>query len=92
MPGLTSTRRIPPGAGIEYVLLAEPARHEGGLDEELENRFRRCGNENLAFNIDYSVHRCLGLRSFLPLPASTVTTHYPRTTQAQLAGWQWPVD
>jgi len=64
MPGLTSTRRIPPGAGIEYVLLAEPARHEGGLDEELENRFRRCGNENLAFNIDYSVHRCLGLRSF----------------------------
>jgi len=37
-------------AGIEGVLLAKPERHEVGLDEEPENRFGRCGNENLAFN------------------------------------------
>ena len=45
---ISSTRKVPgadldakntPGAGIEGMLLAEPARHEGGLDEEPENRF-----------------------------------------------------
>jgi hypothetical protein len=52
------------GAGIEGVPLPEPAGHEGGFDEKPENRFRRSGNENLAFNIDLPVHRCLDLRSF----------------------------
>jgi len=28
-----------PGAWIECVLVAEPACHEGGLDEKPENRF-----------------------------------------------------
>ena len=51
------------GAGIECVLLAEPACHEGALDEVPEDRFGRCGDENLAFNIKHSVHRRFGLRS-----------------------------
>jgi len=51
------------GARIKCVLLAEPARHERRLDEEPENRFGRCGNENLTFNIEHSIHRRLGLRS-----------------------------
>src|SRR6516225_1022344 len=65
---ISSTRKVPgadldaknaPGAGIEGMLLAEPARHEGGLDEEPENRFRRCGNENLPFRV--LVHSRLAL-------------------------------
>jgi hypothetical protein len=53
--GISSTRKVrgadfdaknTPGAGIECMLLAEPACHEGSLDEESKNRFRRCGNEN----------------------------------------------
>jgi hypothetical protein len=52
-----------PGVGIKCVLLAEPARHEGGLDEEPENRFGRCGDENLALNIEHLTHHRLGFRS-----------------------------
>src|SRR5215472_18241954 len=42
VPGADFVAKNTPWAGIEGVPLAEPARHEGGLDEEPENRFRRC--------------------------------------------------
>jgi len=86
---ISSTRKVPgadfdakntPWAGIEGVPLAEPARHEGGLDEEPENRFRRCGNENLPFNIRYSTHRRLGLGSFLS--AARFNRHNPPSQNA----------
>jgi hypothetical protein len=86
---VSSTRKVPgadrdakntPGAGIEGTLLAEPAHHEGGLDEEPENRFRRCSNENFPFNIRYSIHRRLDLGSFFS--AARFNRHNPPSQNA----------
>jgi hypothetical protein len=64
VPGADLDAKNSPRAGIECVLLTEPARHKGRFDEEPENLLRRRGNENLAFDIDYPVHRRLDLRAF----------------------------
>src|SRR6516225_1687563 len=64
VPGADLDAKNSPRAGIKCVLLAEPARHEGRLDEEPEDRLRWCGNKNLAFNSGDPAHRRLDLPSF----------------------------
>jgi len=92
VPGADLDAKNSPRAGIECVLLTEPARHEGRLDEEPENLLRRRGNENLAFDIITAFIAASTSELFVLPPVSTAIIHHPRTPQAQLADWQRPID
>jgi hypothetical protein len=48
---------------IKLMLLADPVRHQRGIDQESENSLWRSSDKDLAFNDKTSDHLCLGLRS-----------------------------
>ena len=85
---INSTRKVPgadldakntPGAGIEGMLLAEPARHEAG-----STKTRKTASGDAAMKISRLISGTRFIAAstsvlfFLP-PVSTATIHHPRT-------------